>query len=305
VYASVGASDLNYPNSLVAISAEGAVEWSVFVGSDPGHVAVADDGTAVYVSLDGAGAVREVDPATGAATNQFAVGIDSFMGTMYATDLLVLPGQARSVALVPRAGAYSQGVYVFDDGVRRGGLTPEDSWATHATGVNYGSDPDVIVAASDSMLYGYVNSSSSLDFEAIAVSATGLEITALNGSLFGGSDIAYSSGKVFSTSGAVLDPSGPSLLGTLPLGEVWEGPVLPSPAGDYAYFLMAEAVSGSPWGADHVVLMCNVGTFTCSSRIVLMWQQNAVDALRIVRWGERGIAALFTGWLLLEPDVLP
>lgn len=74
IYASVPSTAPPYGNNVVAIDpATATVVASVFVGSEPGRLAVSDDGTKLYVGLNGAAAVRVVDLPTFTAGLQFSL----------------------------------------------------------------------------------------------------------------------------------------------------------------------------------------------------------------------------------------
>src|SRR5438045_1442343 len=62
IYASVPSSAGSRGNSITAIDPEtGQIGPSVPVGSEPGKLVIADQGGTIYVSLDGAAAVRRFD----------------------------------------------------------------------------------------------------------------------------------------------------------------------------------------------------------------------------------------------------
>src|SRR5262245_16035228 len=93
LYASVAGSDATYGNKIIRIDpATGVVLASLAIGSEPGKLAVSDDGTKMYVALGGAAAVRPVDLVNFTAGTQFALGSDQFFGPFYAEDLSVQPG---------------------------------------------------------------------------------------------------------------------------------------------------------------------------------------------------------------------
>src|SRR6266849_1799221 len=65
IYASVPSSAGANGNSITAIDpVTGAIGPSVFIGSEPGKLALSDDGRYLYVALDGAAAVRRFNLAT-------------------------------------------------------------------------------------------------------------------------------------------------------------------------------------------------------------------------------------------------
>ena len=85
LYASVAGSDASYGNRIVRIDPQSAqVIASLPVGSEPGKLAISDDGTVLYVALGGAAAVRQVDLTNLTAGIQFTLGSDTFFGPFYA-----------------------------------------------------------------------------------------------------------------------------------------------------------------------------------------------------------------------------
>src|SRR5438309_4548406 len=72
IYASVPSSAGSIGNSVTAIDpVTGQVGPSTFVGSEPGKMALSDDGQYLYVALDGAAAVRRFNLAQQKAELQF------------------------------------------------------------------------------------------------------------------------------------------------------------------------------------------------------------------------------------------
>jgi DNA-binding beta-propeller fold protein YncE len=129
IYASVPGTVPTYGNTVTAIDpATGALGPSVFVGSEPGKLALSDDGTTLYVALRGAPAVRVVDLTTLTAGLQFTLGSDPFAGPFYADDMAVQPGHPNVVAvsltyldLTPGHA----GVAIFDNGIARPARTQD------------------------------------------------------------------------------------------------------------------------------------------------------------------------------------
>src|SRR5437660_454541 len=75
LYASVPSTVGAGGNSIKTIDpTAGAITSSVFIGSEPNRLAMADDGTTLYAGLDGAYSVRKFDVSTQTAGSQFALG---------------------------------------------------------------------------------------------------------------------------------------------------------------------------------------------------------------------------------------
>ena len=87
LYASVPSSAGSKGNSITPIDpATGTIGSSVFIGSEPNKLALSDNGTTLYTSLDGAFAIRRFDTVTQTAGSQFPIGADSFFGVYVATE---------------------------------------------------------------------------------------------------------------------------------------------------------------------------------------------------------------------------
>jgi hypothetical protein len=111
----------------------------------------------------------------------------------------VMPGQPSTVAVSRRYLSTSPrhaGVGIYDDGVVRSTTTP-----TH-TGSNV-----IEFSSSASTLYGYNNETSEFGFRRMTINASGVTVTNTTQNLISGSsDIRYSNGYIYSTSGKVIDP---------------------------------------------------------------------------------------------------
>src|SRR5262245_50265182 len=118
IYASVpSAAGLN-GNSLAPIDpATGVIGQPIFVGSEPGELAISDNQQYLYVALDGAGSIRRFDLATRAPGLQFYAGAPFRVNA-----LEVLPGNPVSVAVVQyrlnTAPAF-ESLAIYDNGARR------------------------------------------------------------------------------------------------------------------------------------------------------------------------------------------
>ncbi len=108
-------------NKLVELDPEtGTIGLHVYVGSDPGPVALADDGTTAYVGLRGASRIAKVDLATFKLVDTFSTGADPGSGPLFAEDLEVVPGRNDVVVASLQNVGFSprhEGVWVFEEGV--------------------------------------------------------------------------------------------------------------------------------------------------------------------------------------------
>jgi hypothetical protein len=278
IFASVPGAALNRPNTLTPIDPlTGTLGNSVFMGSDPGKLSISEDSHLIYASLDGSGQVRTFDTVSQTLGTAFAVGSDSFFGTEYVEDLAIAPGNPDILAVSRKYQGVSPrhaGVAIYDKGVMRSTTT-----ATH-TGSNV-----IEFSASSSILYGFNTESSESGFRTMAVSASGVSVTNVQTSLFSASDILFSSGRIYSTSGQVVDPVSRTLLGTFPLslsGETVRG-IVADPLFQRAFYLVASTGSVR-------ILAFNLNTFVLAGSISLPGQGDPLTLSSLIRWGDAGLA---------------
>jgi DNA-binding beta-propeller fold protein YncE len=203
-------------NSVVAIDPEtGRLGPYLFVGSEPGQLALSDDGQFLYVALDGAAAVARVDLREQRMDLQFPLGAGE-LGSFLVDDMAVLPGQPHS---------RHEGVAVYDDGVPRARITPRH---TGSNAIEFGATAE--------RLYGLNVESSQYGFQRMRVDGAG--VTVLDVGMVPGiaGDFTFHDGLIYSGTGRVLEPETRRLVGTfsdLPSPAL----VLPDPASRRGFFL--------------------------------------------------------------------
>ena len=232
IYASVPSSGGPLGNRIVAIDpATGAIGSSVFVGSEPGKLALSADGQFLYVALDGAAAVRRVALPALTAGLQFSLGTHPQSGPNFAEDIAVVPNDAGTVAVSRRSGdggsPRHRGVAMYDDGVKLQDETPEH---TGSNVIEYGS--------SSTRVYGYNNESTEFGFRRLTVGASGVSnLDVTNGIITGfGTDIEFDDGRVYATTGRVVDAEARTVAGTFTLGT-FSAAIEPSSASGTAHFM--------------------------------------------------------------------
>jgi len=264
LYASVPGTDSVRGNSVTEIDpSTGEIGASVWVGSEPGRLAVSDDGATLYVALNGAGAIRRVDLVTLRALGQFGVG-----PAAWAEDLAVLPGDSDSVAVVRRDewGSIDFGTAVYTNGVMRPVTTP-----------GFYSARSLAFSASSSRLYGYDNYTSGFELIRMNVGPGGVTTADKTQGLVAGYDtmIHYAGGRVFADSGQVVDPEALSLLGTFPMADlVWSRFVAPDLAFDVVY-AVGETSSGV------VARRYDPSSFTLRDSVTLPGSYDVIGSLSV------------------------
>ncbi len=236
VYASIPGSAGASGNSIVEIDPNtGAIGAPLFVGSQPGPMAVSDDGTTLYVSLDGAFAIRRVDLLGMNAGLQFPLGSDSLHGPYVAEDIEVEPGNSDVIAVSRKNLGISPrhaGVAIYANGIQRPVTTQRH---TGSNRIEYSTSP--------ATLYGYNNESTEFGFRTLEVDTSGVTETNVTRDIVRGFrvDIEFHAGLIYATSGIVLDPSSLVVQGTYP-GVGAASSVVADSSANLVYFLTVDSI---------------------------------------------------------------
>jgi len=256
-------------NSILPIDPrDGTLGAPVFVGSEPNRLARSDDGSALYVGLDGAFAVRRLSLPGLVPGLQFPLGHST--GPHRVEDMVIQPGQPDVVAVAERivsGSPQSRGVTIYDDGVAR----PLRAIA-HTNRIEFAGDAD--------RLYAYENEVSSFAFHTIEIDELGATIAeSTEGVLVGFSlDLDSAAGRITASNGMTVDPTGPVLLGT------YESPffghrrdVVADPAANLVYFL-----------TDTNLWVYDLATFVFLGFVPL--PDDSGSPRDLVQWGEGALA---------------
>ena len=116
------------PNSIVVLNpTTGGIGPVLQIGNKLGDLALSDDGSALYVVVEGENAVRRFNPGTLTAAGDFNFRPLGTKGTypnasIYTNDMItVVPGRPATVALAyfPDVGLSPSEIAIFDNGVKR------------------------------------------------------------------------------------------------------------------------------------------------------------------------------------------
>jgi DNA-binding beta-propeller fold protein YncE len=197
IYASVAATSASRPNTIVAIDpATGGVTNSVALGAEPGRLAISDDGTELYVSVASVGTVQRFSLPSLVSDLTISLGSNPTFGQLYAVDLAVAPGAAKSLAMTIADGT---GIAIFDDASMRPNL------AANVGNITWGS------TAAD--IYG----SGLNGCQAFSVSSVGLVAGRLLAAPCGGT-MRFSGGLVYVSDGNVVDFTAGAIVATVGTG---------------------------------------------------------------------------------------
>ncbi len=185
----------------------GTITRSIFVGSNPDHLAISDDGQFLYAGLDDTSSVQRFILPALTPDITIPLGRSLFFGPYFALDLQVAPGNPHTIAVslgVSNSSPHSEGgIVIFDEGSPRTKTAPGFFGGGNIyDSIQWGIDPTVIYAAN--------NESGGLDFYNMPVDDDG--ITSLND--FDSAFVANEkrihfdrgTGLIYSDNGQVIDP---------------------------------------------------------------------------------------------------
>jgi hypothetical protein len=281
LYVTVGGTAAQYPNSLAIIDpVQLKVIAAVPVGSEPGLMAMSDDGSTLWVGLDGAFAIRRIDLTTDPPIPGAQYPLPRAMPFDYpgiAASMVVLPGAPGSVLVSSASmGSYST-LALLDDGKLRG--TPP---------AFFGSGIPRLALGPSGLVFG-----AGPNFLVITISATGY--TAKSHPLaFGSDDILRIGNRVFARSGVVVDVSNPAA--PTRAGQFgYSGMLIPGPRPNRLIMLS----QNSPYSSGDLTLRLLDGE---------NYVQVASTLVKNVRerslWGFVSVSA-DTGAFLGAPDTIP
>ena len=195
LYVSLGSRQGPDGNSIAVIDPYTAtVVKTTFIGSEPKQLALSDDGKSLWVALDGAASVRQMDVATGAPGQQFSLGNDPIAGQWYPRNVAVLPGTRNSI-IVTRYSTHSSaddGLVVYDNGVPR---PYSAGYANRADGAIVTYSPALVfgyeAAASPGMTMACVNASGVFMKQAVLLGDPQSRFTFARNVIYSGTGVAY------------------------------------------------------------------------------------------------------------------
>lgn len=136
-----------YGNSVVPVDpVTGGLGAPIFVGSEPDKLALTSDGKYLWVSLDGAYAVRKVDLTANTAGLQFTL-MNSVGASFSALALAALPGASDSVVVSLEGSGYGSYVNIYDSGTPRANAGVSTAYESYGYGILADATPDEIYVA--------------------------------------------------------------------------------------------------------------------------------------------------------------
>jgi hypothetical protein len=270
------------PGSVVPINPlDGALGTPIVVGRNPVKLALSADGQFLYVGFEaaigGASEVQRINLTTTQAVDlTIPLGNSQFNGPQFAEDIHVLPGSSTSIAVSLRNFGFSprhEGVAIYDGAARRTTMTPGH------TGSNV-----IEFSASASTLYGYNNETTEFGFRTMAVTASGVTVTANYTSfqspiLISGfnTDIHFGGGFIFSTEGKMIDPIARTVVRTFTLPGTFSNLVVSEPSLNRVFYQTSFTIRAFDTGSGSEVGSASVAGMTGNPG-------------SLIRWGAKGLA---------------
>ncbi|TPW18599.1 MAG: hypothetical protein FD130_141 [Halothiobacillaceae bacterium] len=287
LYASVPSAAGILGNSITIIDPVTAqIEHSVFIGSEPGKMALSDDGQYIYVALNGSSYVRRFDVTTQSVGPQFDVRYNG--DTSLVTDLEVMPGQPTTV-VAARRGV----IAVYDEGIQRSNQTTEGNNVY----IEFGDNSNTLYSGSE---YGGMFWSYFIDSSGIAAIGSA---SCCNTNIY---NFTYSNGLIYSNTGKIYNPSGMSVAGTL-LADLNNSITRPDPTSQRAYMFGRENRDPYP----HVIQSFDINTYLPMERLEISFLSASdhyyYQATDLIRWGEDGLVVWGNGgdvYLINAPSLV-
>jgi uncharacterized repeat protein (TIGR01451 family) len=267
-------------NSIVPIDPNtGTLGNPIFVGSEPGRMAISSDGGSLWVALVGAAAVRKVDLIGQTAGVQFSLGGGPgwYNPPANAQALAVMPGHSDTVAVAaPSGSAYTSQIQIFDSGVARtNAANGAVQCCSGVTGLAFDSTGTKLYEGGSG--YGVA-----------VVDTTGItSATSLNASVFTNA-LRVDNGQAYLSSGTVLNADTGIQVGIFSVGQnqTANGPVAPDSSVGEA-FVLNNANFGSPTSINAY----DISTFVLKGSMTFNGvPQTSQAPLSLVRWGQDGLA---------------
>ena len=282
LYASVPSSGgPSLGNSIVPIDPNTGISGApIFVGSEPTKMAMSSDGKVIWVALNGAGAVREVDLVAQTAGLQFSLGEGNglFNSLNTAQALAVMPGSPNTMAVAaPTNFPYQSSVTIYDSGVPRANASnPALQCCVSVTGLAFD--------ATGTKLYEVGGG-----YGVASVDSTGITSASVLNSSVTSNGLRVDSGRAYLTTGIILDANSGTQLGVFSVGQNQSanGPVAPDSSIGKAFVLV-----NPNFGSGLQVNAYDIATFVLDGSLpavnVNSFGPPSPDFL--VRWGQDGLA---------------
>ena len=294
VYASVGASNIVVPFDAVAGEANAT---AIPVGANPKKLASSDDGSYLYVGLDGESTVQRINLTLPIKGVDLSIPLP---GGRFVDDMQALPGAPASIAV---------SLQFHNSSPRFAGVAIYDGATARLNAFGDSAGPNVL-ACSASTIYGYQSEGNPFAFYRMPFDATG--ITAADptaGLMTGAGGISFAGGLVYTTAGQQIDPGTPGVTPPTVVGTF----IGVDAANVSSTLVVADASLGrvfylTPSATPGVWMMSAYSTSTRALLATLPINNMTSEPSNLIRYGARGLAfRTAEGYVFLveSPDLIP
>ena len=276
IYGSVPSS-FGFPNgnSIVTIDPfTASIDGFTFAGSEPAKLALADDGSRLYVALNGNNTVRPFDLTTRTMGTPFQIGGAS----LRVEDMVVAPGHPNVVAVSRNPGGPSSnvGAAIFVDGnqlpVVTGGLINRLAFSNSAE-----------------VLYAHDQGTSFLTLSVDLAPDGGVTVVRGTGGVFRfwQSAIVFDDGRIYTPRGNVVDPVNHVPLGKFSIDIIVQLSFVSDSANNRTSFFLKGGPNGRP---VYRVEIFDQPSFLLRDTITIPNETLSAGGHDLIRWGDQGFA---------------
>lgn len=280
-----------YGNSVVSVDPEtGALGNPIAVGSEPDQLAISSDGTILWVGLDGASAVRQVNLTTGTAGLQFSLGGNGgvYQNPPDALALAALPGSPNSVVVATQTPfTYEGTIAIFDSGALRGTATSSTVNGIFYALLTNGTKSEIYAGGGTYQTYTY-NASG---LTPLATGPSGFTYASLSSD-----EMQIAGGTLYTDFGEAFDGESGDLLGTFYQSgtTVAQGPTFADTTLGLAFTL--DTSSSNAYGSYNQIQMFHISNYTTDGTAVIPVNVPPSTGIyssyptHLTRWGTNGLA---------------
>ncbi len=297
LYASVSQNSSQYPDSVVAIDpAASKVVKNIVIGGTPNQIAVSDDGTLLYVGLDGSKEVAQLSLPSGTVNFTSGLGNDRTWGNpMIANSLIVMPGKPHTWVVSKCGTGYApcgEAIAVFNDSTELPNSYIKSQLAPDSM-TFVGSDSQKLFASS-------LNFSPPIFYQ-FAINDSGISLTSelvdYSNASIGGGKLASDGTYIYVSNGQIIDPVTQKLKATIgiPAGYTVKTAMALDPGNERIYF---SGLDNYGW------LQLVAFDRNTQQKVAALSTVAAPELADILRWGNNGIAMQQTSSVLFLPTSL-
>lgn len=279
IYASVPNRSSQLANTVTVIDpSTGRIGPSIFVGNDPGKLAISDNGQYLYVALNGEGRVQRVNLTTFTLGPSFALPAPGCGLFSKVSDMEVLPANPLLIAILRTYDCSPPGIAVeiYENGARRPSVVPARDIQA------------IVLSQQSNILYGIQSGFVSHILE-MSVASDGIAISRQSADQpdYFGNDAKYESGYLFTNSMRVMDTTTLSDVGLFQHPDLIHGGMIAPDLAKSKVFVVPNFGHGKVLGFNASTLQL-IGSIPITHNLDGDTFGSVANSL--IRWGTDGLA---------------